>query len=230
MRQRKIKNLEDKLEALSMHVVNLPEAQRGQWHNKLGTQDVRLEIGCGKGKFIDALAARTPDAGFVAVEGNLSVAYHALEKIHTSNRNVLFILQYINAPSEIFAEGELNGIYLNFSDPWPKVRHEKRRLTTATRLLQYAEVLAAGGLLEFKTDNDGLFEYTLTQVGQAELPEEAALEDRERVRRVQELYEMCFVTRDLHRDVPAAEIVTTEYEEKFAGRGKNINFLRLRRI
>ncbi|WP_027869929.1 tRNA (guanosine(46)-N7)-methyltransferase TrmB [Eubacterium sp. AB3007] len=209
MRQRKIKNLDEKLAALSAHVVDSPDAWKGRWRSRLGTERICLEIGCGKGKFIDSLAGRYPETGFVAVEGNLSVAYHALEKVEASGHNVLFLLQYINDLADIFDAGELNGIYLNFSDPWPKVRHEKRRLTTRARMLSYAEVLAPGGVLEFKTDNDGLFEYTLTQIP--------------------DCYEECFVTRDLHGTVPEEEIVTTEYEDKFAGRGKAINFLRLRR-
>ena len=209
MRQRKIKNLDDKLAALSRHVAEQPESLKGRWREVLDRQDVCLEIGSGKGKFIDALAGKHPEMGFVAVEGNLSVAYHALEKVEASGNKVLFILQYIRTPEEIFEEGELAGIYLNFSDPWPKARHEKRRLTTETRLSSYGKVLESGGLLEFKTDNDGLFEYTLTQIP--------------------ECFQVDFVTRDLHGEVPEEHIVTTEYEEKFAGRGKSINFLRLRR-
>ena len=121
MRQRKIKNLDEKLAALSAHVVDSPDAWKGRWRSRLGAERICLEIGCGKGKFIDSLAGRYPETGFVAVEGNLSVAYHALEKVESSGHNVLFLLQYIQilsiflpgAPIQI-ASGIVFGTWIGF--------------------------------------------------------------------------------------------------------------------
>ena len=109
----------------------------------------------------------------------------------------------------MFEDGELDGMFLNFSDPWPKERHAKRRLTYSQRLLQYRQILAAGGEIQFKTDNEGLFDFTLEQIEEAEM----------------EIMEM---SRDLHNSEFAEKNITTEYEEKFAGRGKNINYVKIR--
>ena len=140
------------------------------------------------------------------------MALHALEKEReTGSENVRFVLQYIRSLDEIFADGEVDWIFLNFSDPWPKERHAKRRLTYGEKLKEYARVLSPGGILEFKTDNDGLFEYSLEQV----------------------LKQGCFVveevTRDLHVAKAPSEYVTTEYEDKFSAAGKSINFMRLKK-
>ncbi|MFR4797472.1 MAG: tRNA (guanine(46)-N(7))-methyltransferase TrmB, partial [Lentihominibacter sp.] len=109
---------------------------------------------------------------------------------------------------EFFDEGQLSGIYLNFSDPWPKARHAKRRLTHRDRLKDYGWALKKGGFIEFKTDNDDLYDFTLEEIDAAG-------------------YEIAEQTRDLHSSEYPSKDITTEYEDKFSGRGKNINYVKI---
>lgn len=109
---------------------------------------------------------------------------------------------------EFFDEGQLSGIYLNFSDPWPKARHAKRRLTHRDRLKDYGWALKKGGFIEFKTDNDDLYDFTLEEIDSAG-------------------YEIAEQTRDLHSSEYPSKDITTEYEDKFSGRGKNINYVKI---
>lgn len=205
MRQRKIRNLDGKLEALVNFQIQEPEALKGSWK-----KPCYLEIGCGKGQFITKLAELNRDWKLVAFEGHKSVALHAIEKIRAAgHENVSFVLKYINSLEDVFEDGEISGIFLNFSDPWPKARHEKRRLTCGNRLEEYGRVLSTNGFLEFKTDNDGLFEYTLTEIAN------------------RETFVMVEMTRDLHNDYDKEKIITTEYEDKFSQKGKKINYLKL---
>lgn len=138
----------------------------------------------------------------------------ALEKAESQQLvNLRIFIGFVRDLRDYFEKGELSGIYLNFSDPWPKARHAKRRLTHRKRLENYKEVLADGGFIEFKTDNDGLFEFTLEEI-------EAAG------------YEIVEMTRDLHRGqvgqyAEKSKKFMTEYEEKFSRQGKNINFVRV---
>ena len=212
MRQRKIKNLEEKLASFRPLWMETPEDHKGHWPERiLGKPDAPLyvEIGCGKGQFITRSAGQDPDAAFLAFEGHRSVALHAVEKVAAAElANVRIVLQYVNDLSDIFADGEVNGLFLNFSDPWPKDRHAKRRLTSGNRVAEYGRVLASGGFLEFRTDNEGLFEYSLEQIGEADA------------------FEIVTVSHDFHADVPADKLITTEYEDKFSAGGKPIHFLR----
>ena len=109
---------------------------------------------------------------------------------------------------ELFDAGQVSGIYLNFSDPWPKARHAKRRLTHRDRLRDYAKVLRPGGFIEIKTDNDDLFDFTLQEIAAAG-------------------YEAAEQTRDLHGSGYDSRLTTTEYEDKFSGMGKNINYVKV---
>ncbi len=211
MRQRKIKNLDEKLEMLSELQVSDPCAVRGNW-----AKPCYIEIGCGKGQFVTSLAGKHPDWNILAFEGHRSVALHAMEKVKKEKRErVTFVLKYINGFDDVFEDGEVSGIFLNFSDPWPKARHEKRRLTCGARLQEYARILRHGGTLEFKTDNDDFFEYTLGEI------------ESENIKRV---FELTDISRDLHVDFDREDIITTEYEEKFSRKGKNINYVKLRRL
>lgn len=215
MRQRKLKNLDARLRAFSRFIVEDPKANRGRWRQVLGSdRPIWLEIGCGKGQFITRQAAAHPDRNFIAVEGHESVVLRALEKAAAAEKeaardNLCFILEYVKDVGDLFADGELAGIYLNFSDPWPKDRHAKRRLTYGKRLRQYARILAPGGVIVFKTDNEGLFDFTLEQI------EETGMEILE-------------LSRDLHHSPYNEENITTEYEDKFAAAGKNINYVKFR--
>lgn len=212
MRQRKIKDLEQKLEDFQQYCLEDPGAYKGKWKETFGNRPLAVEIGCGKGQFVTEMAERHPDWTFLAFEGHRSVAFHALEKTRDAGvENVRFVLDYVHTLEDVFQDGEVSHIYLNFSDPWPKDRHAKRRLTSGNRLTEYARVLEPGGTLEFKTDNDALFEYSLEEV----LKQDALGVDE--------------VTRDLHVAKSPSEYVTTEYEDKFSAAGKSINFMLLRK-
>jgi tRNA (guanine-N7-)-methyltransferase len=211
MRQRNIKNLEEKLELNSACLISNPKDLRGRWSEAFGNNNpIYLEIGCGKGKFINSKAENNRNINFIAIEGQSNVALRALEKAEKSQiGNLRIFIDYVNDLKDYFQEEELQGIYLNFSDPWPKARHAKRRLTYRARLENYREVLKKDGYIEFKTDNDGLFEFTLEEIKELGL-------------RVLEQ------TTDLHNSNFSAKDTTTEYEDKFSSFGKNINYVKFR--
>lgn len=225
MRQRRVKNLEERLAAAGRYLVSEPEKCKGRWNEVFGNENpIYLEIGCGKGQFISTCAAQNPERNYVGVEGQASVMLRALEKamerdaadkLRTGENagvrnNLRFMQGFINDMSLFFEDGELDTVYLNFSDPWPKERHAKRRLTHALRLHGYFKALKEGGCVEFKTDNDSLFEFTMEQIKQ-------------------EGFEIIEYTRDLHSTTLPAKAVTTEYEDKFRTLGKNINYVKIRK-
>lgn len=211
MRQRNIKNLGEKLELNSSFLTDNPEEFKGRWKEIFGNSNpICLEIGCGKGQFINKYAQSHPENNYIAVEGQSNVALRALQKAEENRcENLRIFIAYIDDLKEYFEKGELSAIFLNFSDPWPKARHAKRRLTYRSRLVNYKEVLSEQGYIEFKTDNDGLFEFTLREI------EEAGLAIVEQ-------------TSDLHRSSFDSKNITTEYEDKFSRSGKNINYVRFR--
>lgn len=214
MRQRNIKNLEERLAQNSSFVIEDPRAMRGHWHDVFGqsvSRPLYLEIGCGKGKFILTRAQQEPENCYIAVEGQANVILRAMEKAEQAElSNLRLFIDYVHDLRDYFEEGELDGIYLNFSDPWPKARHEKRRLTYCRRLENYFEVLKPEGFVEFKTDNDALFAFTLEQIPLAGL-------------------KIAEETRDLHNSDFASRLVTTEYEDKFRKTGKKISYVKIRR-
>lgn len=225
MRQRNIKNLQEKLDMNSSFLIDNPKELKGSWHDIFGNENpICLEIGCGKGRFITSRAMDHPEQNYIAIEGQSNVVLRALQKAEENSiANLRIFITYVSDLKEYFDEGELSTVYLNFSDPWPKARHAKRRLTYRDRLKNYKEVLSPGGFIEFKTDNDGLFEFTLGEI-------EAVG------------YRVVEMTRDLHGEMSdemfielsgdmsafAADAAkyTTEYEEKFMALGKNINYVR----
>lgn len=211
MRQRNIKNLQEKLEQNSGFLVREPETVKGRWAELFGNDNpIYLELGCGKGKFISRMAQDNPDRNYIAIEGQSNVALRALEKAQEGRlANLRIFIDYVHDLQDYFTEGELDGIYLNFSDPWPKARHAKRRLTHRNRLENYRKVLSDKGTVEFKTDNDGLFDFTIEEL------EEGG-------------FEILQQTRDLHKSGFSAAEITTEYEERFKDAGKNINFVKFR--
>lgn len=193
-----------------------------------------VEIGCGKGQFIIKKAASEPDSRFLAIEGQETVILRAAEKamcvsgetdwpenvpgeermegVSAELDNLKFLNCFVDHMADFFEEGRLAGIYLNFSDPWPKARHAKRRLTYRERLKDYAWALRPGGFIEIKTDNEELFAFTL-----------------EEIEAVSGIFRTAEMTRDLHAPdcALAAKEITTEYEDKFAAKGKNINYVRI---
>lgn len=178
---------------------------RGHWRELFGGRPVALEIGCGKGDFLTGMAAANPGIGYVGIETALEVAYYPAKKAKVAElTNVRVIRGDAALLEEWFAPEEADIIYLNFSDPWPKARHAKRRLTHRTFLQKYERILRAGGHLRFKTDNDDLFAFSVEEFKAYGL-------------------EITALTNDLHNSA-CDNPVWTEYETKFSKRGKNINF------
>ena len=143
MRQRNIKNLSERIEQNSRLLIEEPGDCKGRWAEIFGNGNpIYLEIGCGKGNFITKHAFAEPDCNFIACEGQMSVVLRALEKAEASGSgNLRVFIDFVNDLEDYFEVGELSGIYLNFSDPWPKARHAKRRLTYRGRLQNYKKVL-----------------------------------------------------------------------------------------
>ena len=204
MRLRHIKGAEEEI-AVSPYVVQDPQSLKGEWHRFFGNDNpIRIEVGMGKGKFIMELAGRHPDVNFIGIERYPSVLLRALKKRgELELPNIYFLCVDARELSDIFAPGEVDRIYLNFSDPWPKDRHAKRRLTSPDFMRVYDAVLARDGRLEFKTDNQELFTYSLRSIPEAGWRIEA-------------------FTRDLHHSELAEGNVMTEYETKFSAMGNPI--------
>lgn len=202
--------MEERLAALSHLMVQDPFAQKGRWKELFSEQEeLYLELGCGKGKFLTGWALARDDAGYIGIEGQDSVLLRALERTEQAQiGNIRYAHVFVKDVRDIFEDGELAGIYLNFSDPWPKARHAKRRLTYGERLVQYKQVLKTDGFIAIKTDNDGLFDFTLEEIERKHL-------------KIKEM------TRDLHASDYGAKEITTEYEERFRAAGKNINYVLL---
>ena len=211
MRQRNIKNLDQKIRRNSTFLVTDPESCRGRWREVFGNNaPVYLEIGCGKGRFIALRAAAFPEKNFIAVEGQSNVALRALQKAEICHfDNLRIFIDYVDDLGRYFEPGELAGIYLNFSDPWPKARHAKRRLTYREKLKNHRSVMSPEGTIEFKTDNDGLFAFTIDEIRNAGFS----------------IWEM---TTDLAASTFESKLFTTEYEERFGSAGKNINYVKFK--
>jgi tRNA (guanine-N7-)-methyltransferase len=210
MRQRKVKNEEERLAEHHQYLIEDPKAQKGNWRRVFENGNgIYAELGCGKGKFLMTLAEQNPDRNYIAIEGRGSIILRALEKATEEGlSNIVFVKEYVKDPEEYFAEDELSGIYLNFSDPWPKDRHAKRRLTHSRYLDGYRNVLEDCGCIEFKTDNIDLFNFAN---GEFESCGMKILES----------------TEDLHSTELAARKVTTEYEDKFREEGRKINYCKV---
>ena len=193
--------------AASPFVVQEPETQRGQWRRRFGNDGpLHIEVGMGKGRFLMEMAALSPEVNYIGLERYTSVLLRAVEKREAREdelRNLLFVCEDAVRLPELFEPGEVQRIYLNFSDPWPKERHAARRLTSPAFLKRYGQILAADGTLEFKTDNQGLFDFSL----------ESARESGWRI---------AACTKDLYHDVMGEGNVMTEYEEKFSAKGNPI--------
>lgn len=205
MRMRKKKHGEARLAACAPILVHTKEEIAA-----LGTP-IQLEIGCGKGAFITELAARNPDVQYVAIERVSDVLLLAAERTMALGlKNIRFYVANAKTLTEDFAPGSVSRIYLNFSDPWPKAGHAARRLTHANFLSLYHTILAPDGQICFKTDNAGLFSFSLAEF---------------------ELcgWELSEITDDLHNSVYAADNIQTEYEKNFSQKGFSIHRLVARR-
>ena len=204
MRLRHIKGAEQQI-AESPFVIHDPEEQKGHWRDVFGNDHpIEIEGGMGKGKFIMDLAAAHPDVNYLGIERYSSVLLRALQKrAERDLSNIFFLCIDAKEMADYFAPGEVSRIYLNFSAPWPKDRHAKRRLTSPVFMEVYDSILKPDGVIEFKTDNRGLFEYSLESIPAAG-------------------WDILAHTFDLHRSDMAEGNVMTEYETKFASEGKPI--------
>lgn len=197
----------DEIVSGSEFCIQEPAAHKGNWSRLLGNANpIHIEVGMGKGKFLMELAALHPDINYIGIERYTSVLLRAVQKMQENPLpNLRFLCVDAATLPEIFGEGEVERIYLNFSDPWPKDRHARRRLTSAEFLARYDRFLAEDGRIEFKTDNQDLFTFSLEEV-------EAS-----------QVWKVDSSTRDLHNDPVLNEgNVMTEYEEKFSSQGNPI--------
>lgn len=210
MRIRRKKNTSEKLQDFLNFVTveNIGEEHKNSWRkifdeNNL-SRELHVELGTGKGDFICQLAEKNPDKNFLGLEVEKEVVLKAARKIQEKNlKNVRLVIFDINRISEIFAENEIDRIYINFCDPWPKKKHAKRRLTHLNFLEMYRKILKNDGEIHFKTDNRDLFDFSLQQFQIAGL----------------KIHDLTF---DLHSNEPP-ENIRTEYENKFSSQGVPIN-------
>lgn len=207
----RLRNVPGSREAIaeSKYAINNPEEYKGRWKEVFGNDNpIRIEIGMGKGRFITQLAMDNPDVNYIGIEKFSSVLIRAIEKREDIEiDNLFFIRMDAETITDVFGQGEVDRIYLNFSDPWPKDRHAKRRLTSKQFFERYNEILKKDGVVEFKTDNNMLFDFSLEQIPEAG-------------------WNLVAVTRDLHNDEKMNEgNIMTEYEERFSSAGNPINKL-----
>lgn len=221
MRLRNIPRANDVI-ASSPLVIQDPKAMRGKWREVFqNAHPIHIEVGMGKGRFITELARKHPEINYIGIERYTSVLLRAVEKLQGKEQseegeeslakgeldipeNLYFICMDATELPEVFAPEEVERIYLNFSDPWPKDRHAKRRLPSRQFLARYDQILAKDGTIEFKTDNRGLFDFALEEIEPAG-------------------WRLLMHTFDLHADEELMkDNIMTEYEEKFASKGNPI--------
>lgn len=204
MRLRNVKGSRETI-AANEYTIKNASSYKGQWKEQITKgKPLQIEIGMGKGKFIMEMAKKNPDIYFIGIEKYSSVLVRALEKMEEEPLNNLrFIRMDAENIVDIFEAGEVEQIYLNFSDPWPKDRHAKRRLTSRQFLERYEQILKENGEIIFKTDNRGLFDFSLEEVKEAG-------------------WDLKICTFDLHHSQYLEGNVMTEYEEKFVAKGNPI--------
>lgn len=189
-----------------------PEKLKGLWRTLFDNDNpIHVEIGVGKGQFIIELARTNPDINYIGIEKYSSVLLRALEKRREVELDNLYFIRFdAEYLTSIFAESEIERIYLNFSDPWPKERHAKRRLTSAHYLSKYDICLKRDGDLIFKTDNRSLFDFSLEELKATK-------------------WTLKSITYDLHNSEYLADNIMTEYEERFVAQGQPIHMMRIYR-
>lgn len=205
MRLRNIKGSKEFIEN-SPFVVHRPEEYKGCWQDLFHNNDpLHVEIGMGKGQFIHTLATKHPDINYLGIEMYSSVLYRALERRAQTELDNLYFLRFdAKNLTEIFTSGDIDRIYLNFSDPWPKDRHAKRRLTSPNFLSMYDKVLLPSGYIQFKTDNRSLFDFSVESVKESGI------------------WHIDELTYDLHHSEYLEGNIMTEYESRFVAEGKPI--------
>lgn len=207
----RLRHIPEADKAILTHKLSIqnPENNKGKWNSVFDNDNpIQIEIGMGKGKFLTRLATINPKINYLGMERYSSVLYRALQKMDSLEEplsNILFLCEDAMKITEFFEKGEIDKIFLNFSDPWPKDRHAKRRLTSPVFLELYAAILESGHTIEFKTDNRLLFDYSVETIN--EYPD----------------FDITAITYDLHNDEKMNEgNVMTEYEEKFSSKGNPI--------
>jgi len=193
----------------SLYSIEDPKAVKGRWKDEFeNSNPIYVEIGMGKGQFIVTLAKQNPTINYIGIEKYSSVLVRAIQKLQEGNENlsnIRFLCIDAEDLGEVFEQGEIDKIYLNFSDPWPKERHARRRLPSKEFLARYDSILKAAGELEFKTDNRHLFDFAVEEIAGSKWNTKA-------------------ITYDLHQDKTMVEgNVMTEYEEKFSSKGNPIH-------
>ena len=210
MRLRKIKNAKEKLEEYRSLVIFDPPFYFGKWQDVFGNSNpIYLEIGMGKGKFITEHAVKEPKINFIGCEVSESIILKAARNVEELKlKNLRLININANILQEVFCKGEISKIFLNFSDPWPKSRHSKRRLTSDEYIGIYQNIVVDGGIIELKTDNQNLFEYSLMKFNEYQ-------------------FNFLDLSLDLHKNLEN-DIITTEYEEKFKNLGQKIFYIKVK--
>ena len=204
MRIRKKPNLIPRMERCAALRIAAPEEKKGAWRSlKPDATALWVEVGCGKGKFTAETAAANPDVLLVAVERCREAMVVAMEKARDMGlTNVFYIDMDVEKIEEIFAPGEIDRLFINFPDPWPRKKNAKRRLTHRGFLDKYCRVIKEGGEIHYKTDNAPLFEFSVEEFAACGL-------------------EVKNLTRNLHENGIVG--IMTGYEEKFHGLGTPIN-------
>ncbi|MEW9123228.1 MAG: tRNA (guanosine(46)-N7)-methyltransferase TrmB [Thermotaleaceae bacterium] len=204
MRRRKKPGSKEKLLGKTHWAVQEPINYRERWKEYFqGKQEIHVEIGTGRGQFLTTLAYENPEIAYIGIEMKEEVLLRAVTKAEEKNlKNIAFLLFDANQLIDIFGEGELHRIYINFCDPWPKKRWAKRRLTYRKFLEKYKSMLVERGEIHFKTDNEKLFEFSLNEFSYSD-------------------FQLRNISFDLHHS-DFQENITTEYEDKFSQLGKPI--------
>lgn len=210
----RLRNIPGSREAIaeSEFVIHDEESCKGKWKEIFGNNNpIYIEIGMGKGTFIMECARRNPNINYIGIEKYSSVLLRALEKREQEPdlKNLYFIRMEAEYIENVFEKDEVDSIYLNFSDPWPKDRNAKRRLTSDRFLKRYTGVLKKDGVITFKTDNIDLFDFSV------ETAKECG-------------WEILAETRDLHHSEYNEGNIMTEYEKKFSGLGHKINMMKIK--
>lgn len=204
MRMRRLPWAEEYLDKAEV-VVKDPAAMKGRWREIVQGERVHLEIGCGKGDYWNLMAQKQPQDGWIAVEKNVSVAGIAVRKFDTMNNDLnrmRFIWGDAEKLDEWFAEDEIDIIHLNFSDPWPKKRAHKKRLSSQSFIARYEKILKKDGCIQMKTDNSSLFEYSVLQFQEGE-------------------WKLSEFSVDYRREEHEEDVIT-EYEQRFLTLGQPI--------
>lgn len=204
----RLRNVTGSREAIadSPLVVQEPQEKKGHWREVFGNDHpIRIEIGMGKGRFIMDMARANPNINYLGIEKYSSVLIRGIQKLEADPlSNLYFIRMEAEEITSVFAKGEVDRIYLNFSDPWPKDRHAKRRLPSREFLRRYDEILIPDGVIEFKTDNHDLFQFALAELAPAG-------------------WKLMQMTEDLHHNEQMMQgNIMTEYEERFLAKGNPI--------